>query len=283
MADLLQAVSLHFFQWRRAKLTIEGHRLYTPRECLDCFLRNIWTAIQALVIGHPGLDPEQDGSRWRLTRFDAATLILLPFVCIGWWRLYGSWTVVLFFLSPVLPAMSLEMGNEKERGPRVWLSRWYLGMLPLVSFYARFPTWWQLLTLFLWLAMSWGVSGFYRSAEANYKQWLAENPNPDHYRLTALAFEYLRQGKQSQAEDEYQRALDYDPSNARASIMTAQFALNRTYHERGYIGLGFTCQHCHYRDMAFFTDGDQLSREQYRMYIDRVCSLCGKHSESSII
>lgn len=238
-----------------------------------------------LFLMDEGVDPEQEGSYY-LFRGDEAfrlfwfTLFLLPilvhFSDLKW--------VFVFLLSPAFACMFFELGSEKFRGPRVWLSRWYLSTLaiPLLLSGVLF-SWWisELLGWVLigcWAIMSFQKSKLFSSEFLFYKSVKDSNPNPDHFRIHALPFLYLRDGQISQAEDEYLRVLEVDPDNEHANFFVAQMRGNLAWHEKGLFMMGFTCVWCEYQDNICIQDGVRLTRAQHDMFFLRVCPTCLKSS-----
>ncbi len=204
---------------------------------LDCWARNLWMLVYAVVGAWPGLDPEQGGNHRVHELKDRILYVLLVALLL----IFGlnPWGFVFWLLSPVVVCFFLELGHEEYRGPRVWLSRWYLSILGVVLMLSRLPGWLRWAYVATWVLMSFWSSGFYATERIYYERQKAENRNPDPYRLPNLAFQYLRACQQSIAEDEYSRVLDFDPKNPKAQTMLALLEANREWGRKGFVGMGF--------------------------------------------
>lgn len=259
-------------------------RLNTPSEFLDTFSRNWWELIRA-VSGAVDLDPEQEGTDYQWsTPWYIRQGYMVVFVFLAF---YGGWPGILFwFLCPAFACMFFELGYPDQkgaytgRGPRVWLSRWYLSTLAVA-----------LIVLPLWPLIRWGIvcmwaitsfykSHFYRSELAYYVQHKRENPNRDHYRIANLPWQYLRNGQELKAAEEYAEVLKIDPDNWRALTVVKVLQSNIDWHDKGVSGLGFTCPDCNYNLNRMIQDGDQLTGKEHDTFFLRICPVCGERKDT---
>lgn len=179
--------------------------------------------------------------------------------------------------------MFAELGSSAVRGPRVWLSRWYVGVLGVVGVAVWMPAWVRWLAVILWAGSTLYISRFYSSELLFYKQWISENPNPDHYRIANYGFCLLNAGRHIQAEDEFKRVLFEDPDNWRAKAFLQMFESNRAWTAKGWIPVGMICRFCDAKEGRMLRDGDTLSKREHDMYFLRICSQCGRQNAWGVL
>jgi len=252
-------------------------RRYTLPETLDCFRRNFWIFIQATVGIFPCLDPEQEGTVRHSTRADRWTWFLLPaWLACSYWS--GFWGLLFWLMSPLFVFFFFELGNAREPGPRVWLPRWYVATLGVVLMLDGAPRGVRWAMIGWWVFSSFRISRFYSSDLRFYEQVRRENPNRSHYRIAGLGFLLLRDGRHSEAEDEFAAVLKVDPDNRKALLFTQQLDMNRQYTAAGKIGVGFTCVFCQTQALGLLEDGERLTAQEHAMFFFRVCPQCGNRS-----
>lgn len=264
-------------------------RLNTSSEFLDTLSRNWWELIRA-VSGIVDLDPEQEGSGNDYTwneNIVRRVLLYVVFVCLAF---LGGWKgIVLWFLCPAFACMFFELGYPDQkgaysgRGPRVWLSRWYLSTLAVALIVLPFPAWFRWLIVLYWALTSYFKSYFYRSELAYYSQHKHENPNRDHYRIANLPWQYLRNGQELRAAEEYAEVLKLDPDNWRALTVVEVMKSNIAWHDKGITGLGFTCDRCGWNAQRMIQDGSQLTGVEHDAFFLKMCPVCGRRSEYSVL
>lgn len=258
-------------------------RLYTPREAIDCWWRNLVILAYAVVGINPGLDPEQGGSSYVWGWKDRAVLWSLAILCASSAGGPNAWGILLWVLSPVVVCFFLELGNEMYRGPRVWLPRWYLSIAGVVMILLNAPDALRWILVMLWALQSFEIAGAFQTERGYYERHKAENPNPDPYRMANLPFQYLREGHQSIAEDEFRRVLEHDPTNPRAKAFLGLLEANRNWIRAGNVGVAFSCMYCQAQHSRMLKDGDTLEPAEYNALFLRICPRCGKRSEFSIM
>ena len=262
-------------------------RLNTPPEFLDTLSRNWWELIRA-VSGIVDLDPEQEGNVyvWKYSEL-WNVFYMIPFVILFF---LGGWKgIVLWFLCPAFACMFFELGYPDQqgaysgRGPRVWLSRWYLSTLAVALIVLPFPAWFRWMIVLYWALTSYRTSYFYRSELAYYSQHKLENPNRDHYRIANLPWQYLRNGQELRAAEEYAEVLKLDPDNWRANMVVKIMQSNLDWHAKGIVGLGFTCAKCGWNKQRMVLDGSQLTGVEHDAFFLKMCPVCGRRSEYSVL
>jgi len=243
---------------------------FTPRLGFDIIRRNLWVFIQSVFGVFPGLDPEQEGKSRFLTQADCYTSwLLFAWMALTWWS--GLWGLLFWLISPMLPFFIFDL-----KGPRVWLSRWYVPVLGVVLMVSGAPAFVRWGMLAWWSAQTIYYSRFYRSDLLFYEQVKRENPNRDHYRIDNLAYCLLEAGRHSEAEDEFQAVLKADPDNVKASFFVNSFAVVRRYTAEGKIGVSFRCTFCNAQAFGLLEDGERITWQDHLMFWFQVCPQCGK-------
>lgn len=264
---------------------IQTGRLYRPREFWLAFKWNLWIFCQAVLIGNPGLDPEQEGDHYVFAKRDYLTLFLLPaFFFIG----FSIWfPILVWFLSPWFICATCELGEQRERtgrlyrGPRIHLPRWYVSILGVVLMFCQAPAWIRWGIVVYWAISAVFVADCYRSDWKFYAIAKRQNPNRNHYQIANLAFILLREGKHYQAEEEFEDVLKRDPLNFRAGYFVEMFKRNRSWTEAGIAFVSFLCLRCSSQAGRLLRDGDTLTPAEHAMFLSnpRKCNFCGNIQE----
>lgn len=265
------------------KLEINGARLrtYTARECWITIQWNLWMFFQAVLIGNPGLDPDQEGDHYVFAWRDYCTLVLTPVLLF--FGFSGLFPFCVWFFSPWLICATCELGEQRDptgrvyRGPRIHFPRWYISNLGIVLMFQAAPAWLRWGLVIYWAISAFSVADCYRSDWKFYAVAKLQNPNRNHFQIANLAYILLREGKHYQAEEEFQEVLKVDPLNYRAGYFTEMFRRNRTWTEAGYGFVGFICQRCKSEAAKLIRHGDTITKAEHAMFFEnpRTCDFCG--------
>ena len=258
-------------------------RLYNAGDFFFRLRQNTWIFLTAIA-GNPGLDPDQEGDVYQFSA--RQTIQLLAGVLLIPWLTYcsGFWPVLVWLCSPWLISATCELGEEKHptgriyRSPKIWLPRWYAGVLGIVLLFAGMPAGIRWAIAGYWMMQTFAVARCYSSPLLFYQTVKNENPNRNHFRLAGLPYLMLEAGKHYQAEMEFQEVLKVDPLNWKAQFILAMFQKNREWTAAGIGFLSFRCSSCELESARLLKHGDRLSFPEHQMYFLRVCARCGAFS-----